>query len=71
MNRLREYRLAHDLSQEELATRAQCTRAYISSVERGVKRLSMRMAKKFSKVLNVDPYELLGTDAIALTLIAI
>lgn len=64
MNRLKEYRQQAKLSQQALADKANCSRSYISAVELGNQKLTLKMARIFGKILHVDPYELLGADAI-------
>ncbi|MGW4370099.1 helix-turn-helix domain-containing protein [Nocardia takedensis] len=56
--RLRRIRLERDLSQEELAERANLHRTYISSIERGVQSVSLDNIAKISRVLNVELSEL-------------
>jgi len=64
MNNLKKFRMPTGISQITLAERAGCARSYISEVELGQVRLTLTMAKRFSEVLRVDPYKLLGSDAI-------
>ncbi len=66
-NNLKLYRERAGLSQERLANLCDCTRTYISAIEQGNTRLTLKMAKRFSEYLHVDPYELLGRDAIKYT----
>ena len=66
-NNLKLYRERSGLSQERLAKESGVSRTYISSVEQGTSRLTLKMAQKFSEILHVDPYELLGRDAIKYT----
>jgi len=66
-NNLKLYRERAGLSQERLAMESGVSRTYISSVEQGTSRLTLKMAQKFSSILHVDPYELLGRDAIKYT----
>ena len=64
MNKLKEYRVSRNISQQALADLAQCSRSYVSEVENGRAVLTLKMANRFSQFLHVDPYELLGSDAI-------
>ena len=57
--RLRELRLASDLSQEELAHRAGVDRTYVSSCERGRRNVSLVTLHKFARTLGVKPTALL------------
>jgi transcriptional regulator with XRE-family HTH domain len=47
-------RLAHSLSQEELAFRAELDRTYISQIERGISNPSILVILKISMVLKVE-----------------
>lgn len=51
-------RLAHDLSQEELAFRADLDRTYISQIERGVSNPSVLVLVKIAEVLGTEIQEL-------------
>lgn len=57
---LRSQRLAHGLSQEELAARAGLHRNYIGSVERNEKNISIDSMERLAVVLGVDVVDLLG-----------
>jgi transcriptional regulator with XRE-family HTH domain len=56
---LRSARLAHGLSQEELAARAGLHRNYIGSVERNEKNISIDSMERLARVLGVDVLDLL------------
>jgi transcriptional regulator with XRE-family HTH domain len=56
---LRSARLAHGLSQEELAARASLHRNYIGSVERNEKNISIDSMERLAIVLGVDVVDLL------------
>ena len=56
---LRSARLAHRLSQEELAARAGLHRNYIGSVERNEKNISIDSMERLAIVLGVDVVDLL------------
>ena len=56
---LRSARLAHGLSQEELAARAGLHRNYIGSVERNEKNISIDSMERLAIVLGVDVVDLL------------
>lgn len=64
MNNVKKYRNLLGISQLTLAERARCARSYISSIELGQQKLTLKMATKISTVLHVSPYELLGSDAV-------
>lgn len=57
--RLRELRLARELSQEALALKAGVDRTYVSSCERGRRNVSLETIYLFAKALGVAPEELL------------
>jgi transcriptional regulator with XRE-family HTH domain len=59
---LRSARLAHGLSQEELAARAGLHRNYIGSVERNEKNISIDSMERLAIVLGVDVVDLLTRD---------
>ena len=59
---LRSARLAHRLSQEELAARAGLHRNYIGSVERNEKNISIDSMERLAVVLGVDVVDLLKRD---------
>ena len=59
---LRSARLAHGLSQEELAARAGLHRNYIGSVERNEKNISIDSMERLAIVLGVDVVELLARE---------
>lgn len=63
-NNLKLYRERANISQERLAELSGTSRSYISSVEQGKSRLTLKIAQRLSPLLHVDPYELLGRDAI-------
>ncbi len=56
---LREARLNKELSQEELAEKADLHRTYIGSVERGERNISLLNIEKLAKALGVPAYDLL------------
>ncbi len=51
---VRTLREAQDLSQEQLAERADLDRTYISGVERGVRNLSLLSAVRIAKALKIS-----------------
>lgn len=59
--RVRELRLALDLSQEELAERAELHRNYVGGVERGERNVSLLNIVKLAHGLDAEPSELLET----------
>lgn len=64
LNNLKKYRTERRMSQQKLADQAGCNRSYISEVENGEQKLTLKMATKFGEVMNVAPFDLLGADAI-------
>lgn len=66
-NNLKYYRERAGMSQEELARRTGISRTYISGIEVGDRRLTLKTATRIADVLHVNPYELLGMDAIKYT----
>jgi transcriptional regulator with XRE-family HTH domain len=58
---LKAYRSAQDLSQEELAHRADIDRTYVSSLERCVYAASVDVIDRIAKVLGIEAAELLRT----------
>ncbi|MEN5115493.1 helix-turn-helix transcriptional regulator [Brevundimonas diminuta] len=57
--RVRELRIAADLSQEELAFRANMKRSYVSDLERGTRNPSVRALGRLATALGVRPSALL------------
>ena len=55
---VRSRREAQDLSQEQLAERADLDRTYISGVERGVRNLSLNSVVRLAKALKTSASEL-------------
>ena len=58
---VRRLRLAHGLSQEELAGRANLSARYVSSIERAVVAASVTVLGQIADALQVDPCELIRT----------
>ena len=56
---LKRLRLAAELSQEELAHRADMDRTYVSSLERGNYAATVDMLERIAEALGVEPLELL------------
>lgn len=56
--RVRELRLAKNLSQEKLADLAGVHRTYIGMIERAEKNITLRNIQKIAKALNVEKSEL-------------
>jgi transcriptional regulator with XRE-family HTH domain len=56
--RLKQLRLAKELSQEELGMLAQLDRTYISGIERGVRNVGVVNIFRIAKALKVSPTEL-------------
>ena len=57
---LKTLRQAIGISQEELADRAGLHRTYISSIERGMRNVSLENIFQLASALEVDPRELLA-----------
>lgn len=60
-NRIKYFRRLRDMSQEELALRANLNPAYFGQVERGLKCPTIDTLCKVAKALEVSPAELLQT----------
>lgn len=61
-NRLREVRQAAGVSQERLAELAGLHRTYVSSVERGLRNISLVNIEKLARALEVSLAELMPAD---------
>ncbi len=59
---LRSARVAHGLSQEELAARSGLHRNYIGSVERNEKNISIDTMERLAVVLGLDVVDLLAKE---------
>lgn len=57
---VRRLRLAHGLSQEELASRCALHRTYLGAVERGERNVTLQVIAKIAHALAVDPSELIS-----------
>jgi putative transcriptional regulator len=57
-NRVREYRLRHGLTQEELAQSVDVSRQSINSIERGRYTPSLALALRFAREFNCSTDEL-------------
>ena len=57
---IRDLRTAKNLSQEELAIRAELDRTYISGVERGVRNITLESLEKITDALEIDVSEFLN-----------
>lgn len=57
--KIKELRLRAGYSQEELASKANLHRTYMSDIERGERNVSVENIKKIADALEVDPSELL------------
>ena len=60
--RLRDLRIQHGLSQEELAYKAGVHRTYIGMVERAEKNVTITSLNKIAEALNTDIKNLLTWD---------
>jgi transcriptional regulator with XRE-family HTH domain len=61
-NRLREWREARGLSQQELADEAGCSKMQISTLERGRPSLDIVWMQRLAPILRVEPGDLLNPD---------
>jgi len=60
--KVREKRLAHGLSQEELANRSGVHRTYIGMIERAEKNITLKNIEKIAKALDISIDELMKFD---------
>jgi len=58
-NRIKEERLKQNLSQEKLALEAEIDRTYMNDIEKGTRNVSLSIAYKVSKALNIPLTNLL------------
>jgi len=65
--RLREYRLKANLTQEQLAAKIGCSKAFISQLENHKKNISVNLLVHISIILNVCLNDLLGIRCRKLT----
>jgi len=56
---LKRYRLMANLSQEEVAHRAQLERAYVSGIERGVRNPTIAVLQELAAVIGVSEADLI------------
>lgn len=63
-NRLKELRLAQNLTQEDLAAQAGFSRSYYTQVETGRRNISLLNLRRLAIHLNVEPKELLDIEAV-------
>ena len=63
--RVRELRLAKDISQEDLAEKAGLDRTYVSSIERGKRNISLLNIERLAKALGVKPHQLLQNETVS------
>ena len=66
---IRSRRRARGLSQESLAALAQLDRSYMSSVERGLRNISVLNLARIAAALETTVWDLLGSRDLPLTLI--
>lgn len=52
---LKQYRIKHNLSQENMSKLVGCCQSYYSQIETGIRKPGFKMIDKLSKVLNVEP----------------
>lgn len=55
---VKKYRLKKNISQEKLAELSELHRTYISSVERGLRSISLKNIEKISNALDIEIYQL-------------
>lgn len=58
-DKIKEKRLLLNLSQEKLALEADVDRTYVNDIEKGTRKVSLSIAYKISKALNISLSELL------------
>lgn len=58
-NKIKEERLKQNLSQEKLALEADIDRTYMNDIEKGTRNVSLNIAYKLSKALNISLSNLL------------
>lgn len=63
-NRIRSLRLKHNLSQEQLALRADITTAYLGQIERDEKNPTIKLIEKIANALNLSLSELFSDQKI-------
>ena len=63
--RVRHHRKLNDLSQEELAERAETSRVYISNIERGEATPSLEVLLNIANTLNVSADDLLAGNLLS------
>ncbi len=61
-NKIKEYRAKHNLTQEELANRAQVRRETILFLEKGKYNPSLELAHRIAKIFKVTIEELFNFD---------
>lgn len=52
-SRIRQYRIEKNITQEELAFQVETSAAYISNIERGIKKPSLQKLSEIAEVLQV------------------
>jgi transcriptional regulator with XRE-family HTH domain len=57
-SKVKEFRLCQNLSQEELAHKANLHRTYIGMIERGEKNITLLNIKKIAKALAINMHQL-------------
>lgn len=59
---IKYYRIKANLTQEDLAEKANVTSKYISDLERGIFNVSLEKLEQIANVLNIEAYLLLKDD---------
>jgi len=65
---VRQARKQRGLTQEDLADQADLDRTYISSIERGLRNVSIQNIQRIALALQVDPRDLLSPDLAGATI---
>lgn len=63
MWKIQKYRIAQGLTQENLAERVDLSVSYISEIENGKKRPSLKTLEKIAAALDVSLVSLMGEDS--------
>lgn len=59
---VKKIRIEKGLSQEKLALKAGIDRTYLPSIEKGVRNVSLKIAEKIAKALNVKLKDLISNE---------
>ena len=61
-SRIRQYRIEKNITQEELAFQVETSAAYISNIERGIKKPSLQKLSEIAEVLQVTINDLIYSN---------